>query len=161
MSERGTASMTKASRQLDEMAAFCGALDEEDLRKPCLKDDAGSTVGAVAAHMVEIPAYLGQFLWATGYVTGSPTTGDSHSHGPNHRHAGSEVLPDLPDLMGRLSDGKSSISLLAGLTDEQLESVPPAGSGRFADGRRSLERVIDAIIAHQAALLVMLKRAVA
>jgi len=35
------------------------------------------------------------------------------------------------------------------------------GSGRFSDGRRSLEQVIDAVIAPEAAHLVTLKRAVA
>ena len=35
------------------------------------------------------------------------------------------------------------------------------GSGRFSDGRRSLEQVIDAVIAPEAAHLVTLKRAFA
>jgi len=159
VSERGTKLMTKASRQLDEMAEFFGALDEADLRKPCLKDDAGSTVGAVAAHAAEIYHYLGRFLRATGYVPGSPATGNSHGH--DHGHAAPEALPNLPDLLDRLTGGKAPIGLLAGLTDEQLDSVPPAGSGRFSNGRRNLERAIDALIAHQGALLVTLKRAVA
>lgn len=159
MSKRGTALMAKASRQIDEMAEFIGALDEADLRKPFPKDAAGSSVGAVAAHAAEIYHYLGRFLRDTGYVPGSPATGNSH--GDDHGHAAPEAPPHLPDLLDRLTGGKAPISLLGDLTDEQLDSVPPAGSGRFSDGRRSLERAIDATIAHQAALLVTLKRAVA
>ncbi len=151
--------MTKASQQLDEMTEFFGSMDEADLRKPCLKVDTGSTVGAVAAHAAEISHYLGRFLQDTGYVPESLATGNSHSNG--HGHAATEALPHLADLLERLTSGKASIGLLADLTDKQLDSVPPAGSGRFANGRRSLERAIDAIIAHQAALLVTLKQAVA
>src|SRR5918993_5777237 len=67
----------------------------------------------------------------------------------------------LPDVVDRLTAGKAPIGLLADLTDEQLDSVPPAGSSRFSDGCRTLEQVIDAVIAHQAAHLVTPKRAVA
>src|SRR5215204_6714815 len=67
----------------------------------------------------------------------------------------------LPDVVNQLTGGKAPIGLLADLTDEQLDSVPPAGSSRFSDGSRTLEQVIDEVIAHQAAHLVTLKRAVA
>jgi hypothetical protein len=159
VSERGIELMTIVSRQLDEMAGFFGALDEADLRKPCPDDDAGDTVGAVAAHAAEVYHYLGRFLRATGHVPGSPATGNSQSHG--HGRASPELLPHLPDLLDRLTAGKAPIGLLADLTDEQLDSVPPAGSGRFSNGRRSLAGTIDAVIAYQATHLVMLKRAVA
>lgn len=76
---------------------------------------------------------------------------ESHGHAP-------EALPDVRD---RLTGGKAPISLLADLTDEQLDTVPPAGSSPFSDGSRTLNRVIDAVIAHQAAHLSTLKRSVA
>jgi len=151
--------MRKASRQLDEMVEFFGTLDEADLRNPCPDDDtgdsAGDTVGAVAAHMAQGYHFLGRFLQAEGYVSGPPSTGNKHSH--DHGHA-PEALPDIRD---RLTGGKAPIGLLADLTDEQLDSVPPAGSSRFSDGSRTLEQVVDAAIAHQAAHLVTLQRAVA
>lgn len=153
MSKRGTELMTKASRQLGEIAEFFGTLDEADLRKPCPDDDAGDTVGAVAAHAAEVYHHLGRFLQATGYAPASPATGNSHGHGRRHPPTA------LPDVLDRLTAGKAPIGLLADLTDEQLDNVPLAGSGRFSDGRRTLERVIDAVIAHQAAHLVTLKRA--
>jgi len=159
MGERGTRLMEKANGQLSEIIEFFGTLDEADLRKPCADESAehsaGDTVGAVAAHMAEGYHHLGRFLQAAGYVPGQPAAGNNHGH--DHGHA-PEALPGIRD---RLTAGKVPLGLLADLTDEQLDSVPPAGSSRFSDGRRTLEQVIDAVIAHQAAHLVTLKRAVA
>jgi hypothetical protein len=166
MSERGTALMTKASRQLDEIAAFLGTLNEADLGKPCADASAGDTVdaaaahrggdtvGATAAHMADGYDHLGRLLQTAGCVPGSPTTAG------HHRHHHARVPEALPDLRARLVGGKARIALLADLTDEQLDSVPPA-VGLFSDGRRTLEQVIEAVIAHQAAHFATLKRAVA
>ena len=159
MSERGTRLMAKADGQLAEITEFFGTLDETDLRKSCpdesAEHSAGDTVGTVAAHMAEGYRHLGWFLRATGYVPGPPSTGNNHGH--EHSRA-PDVLPDMRD---RLAGGKVPIRLLADLTDEQLDSVPPASSSRFSDGRRTLEQVIDAAIAHQAAHLATLRRALA
>jgi hypothetical protein len=166
MSARGIDLMTKASRQLDEIAEFLGTLEETDLGKPCADESAGETVGAAgahgggdtvgetAAHMADGYDQLGRLLQTTGYVPGSPTTGD------NHKHDHARTPEALPDLLARLVGGKARIALLADLTDEQLDSVPPA-VGMFSDGRRTLEQVLEAVIAHQAAHLATLKRAVA
>jgi hypothetical protein len=159
MSERGTRLMAKADGQLSGMIEFLGTLDEADLRRPCAdesaEDSAGDTVGAVAAHMAEGYHHLGRFLQAAGYVPGPPATGNNHGH--DHGRA-PEALPEMRD---RLTGGRAPIGLLAELSNEQLDSLPPAGSSRFSDGRRTLEQVIDAVIAHQAAHLLTLKRAVA
>lgn len=168
MSERGTELMRKASRQLDEMAEFFGSLDDADLRKPCPEDGIGDrsdgdTVGAVAAHMAQGYHFLGKFLQADGYVPGSPAAGNRKGRGHRYGrgHGGTLAPAALPDVVDRLTGGKAPIGLLADLTGEQLDSVPPAGSSRFSDGSRTLEQVIDEVIAHQAAHLVLLKRAVA
>ena len=157
MSERGTRLMVRADTQLSEMIEFFGTLAEADLRKPCPDESAehgtGDTVGAVAAHVADGYHHLGRFLQATGYIPGPPATGNNHGHG----HA-PEALPDIRD---RLTSGKTPIGLLADLTGEQFDSPPPVGTSRFSDGRRTLEQVIDAAFAHQAAHLVTLKRAVA
>jgi hypothetical protein len=172
MSERGTALMTKAGRQLDEIAAFLGTLNQADLAKPCADGSAGDTVdaaaahragdtvGATASHMADGYDHLGRLLPTTGYVPGSQPGGDHHSHDHSHDHDHARVPEALPDLRARLMGGKARIALLADLTDEQLDSVPPA-VGLFADGRRTLEQVIEAVIAHQAAHFATLKRAVA
>jgi hypothetical protein len=162
MSARGTDLMTKASRQLDEIAEFLGTLNEADLSRPCPDESTGDavahpggdTVGATAAHMADGYDHLGRLLQAAGHGPGSPTTTG------HHRHDHARVPEALPDLRARLVGGKARIAPLADLTDEQLDSVPPA-AGLFSDGRRTLEQVIEAVIAHQAAHLETLKRAVA
>ena len=156
MSERGARLMAKAQRQLSEMIEFFGTLDEADLRKPCTEESAedspGETVAAVAAYTAEGYHHLGRFLEAAGYVSGIPETGNGHGHG--------HVPEALPDMRDRLVVGKSLIGLLGDLTDEQLDSVPPAGSSRFSDGCRTLDQVIEAVITHQEAHLLTMRRAV-
>ena len=167
MSERGTRLMAKADSQLSEMIEFFGTLNEVDLHKPypdeSTEDSAGDTVGAVAAHMAQGYHFLGKFLQADGYVPGSPATGNRKGCGHRYRPGHGRTFPPaaLPAVVDRLTAGKAPIGLLADLTDEQLDSVPPVGSSRFSDGSRTLEQVIDEVIAHQAAHLATLKRAVA
>lgn len=167
MSERGTRLMAKADGQLSEMIEFFGTLNEVDLHKPypdeSTEDSAGDTVGAVAAHMAQGYHFLGKLLQADGYVLGSPVTGNRKGSGHRYRPGHGRTLPPaaLSDVVDRLTAGKTPIGLLADLTDEQLDSVPPAGSSRFSDGSWTLEQVIDEVIAHQAAHLATLKRAVA
>jgi ubiquinone/menaquinone biosynthesis C-methylase UbiE len=162
VNERGTELMRKASRQLDEIAEFFGTLNDADLRKPCPGDSGGDTVGAVAAHMAQGYHFLGKFLQAGGYVPGSAATGNRKGRGHCYRkgHGCTFAPAALPDVVDRLTGGKAPIGLLADLTDEQLDSVPPAGSSRFSNGSRTLEQVIDEVIAHQAAHLMRLKGAV-
>jgi hypothetical protein len=171
MSERGAKLMTKASRQLDEIAGFLGTLDEADLHKPC-PDESGATgghagggsVGATFAHIADGYQHLGRFLQGTGYVAGSPSAGSSHGHEHRHGHGdhhGHTPAPQaLPDLRDRLISGKAPIALLADLADDHLDTVTPAVNP-FSDGRRTLEQVIEAVIAHQAEHLATVKRALA
>ena len=55
----------------------------------------------------------------------------------------------LHHLLHELSTAQGALSLLADLTDDQLDDVPPAGSARFSDGQRTLEQVISAMLNHQ------------
>jgi hypothetical protein len=127
------------------------------------EDSVGDTVGAVAAHMTQGYHFLGKFLQANGYVPGSPATGNRKGRGHRYRPGHRRTLPPaaLPGVVDRLTARKAPIDLLVDLTDEQLDSVPPAGSSQFSDGSRTLEQVIDKVIAYQAARLVTLKRAIA
>lgn len=152
MSERAGELMRKASRQIGDIAEFFDTLDEADLRKP-VPGRAGDTVGAAAAHMAEGYHYLGRFLQAAGYVPAPPATANSRY---GHGHAAG-----LSNMRDRLASGRNPIGLLGNLSSGQLASLPPAGSSRFSDGRRTLEQAIEDVIAHQAAHLVTLKGAVA
>lgn len=156
MSERGTELMTKASWQLDETAELVGTLADADLRKPCLDDapdNAGDTVCEVATHMADGYDRLGGLLQATCHAAEAPGAGH------NHRHESARTPAHVSDVLSRLTAGTVPIGLLANLSDAQLDSVP-AAAGRFSDGRRTLEQVIDAVIAHQSTHLDVLKRAV-
>jgi hypothetical protein len=162
VSHRGTELRTRMSQQLDEITEFVGTLTDADLRKPCPDEtghDAGHTVGAAATHLADGYQRLGQFLLSAGYVPGSPAAGTSHGHGHGYGHQHAQAPVGVPDLLDRLVGGKAPIGLLAELTDEQLDSVP-ASANRFADGHRTLEQVINEVIAHQAAHLEALRRAV-
>ncbi|MDX5961938.1 hypothetical protein SIM91_01015 [Rhodococcus opacus] len=158
MSERGIELMTTASRQLDEMADVVASLSGPDLRKSCPDDSAGDTIGALAVHMAEGYHFLGRFLQAAGYGPGGRPPGNGRGHAHGHERA--QPPAAASEVLDRVSAGKAPIGLLADLTDEQLASVPGTGSIRFSDGRRTLEQVIEAVIAHQATHLNMLRRAV-
>jgi hypothetical protein len=49
---------------------------------------------------------------------------------------------------------------IADLTDRELDAIPPEGSFRFCDGRRSLEAVLASLLKHQAHQLATLEAAV-
>lgn len=158
MSVRGTELMTKAGRQLEEISEFVESLHDEDLRRPC-QDESGhgsGDVGAAIMHVVEGYQRLGQFLRSTGYVPGSPDTG--RIHGDGHGHA--QRPETVAELRDRLMGGRVQLDLMRQLTDDQLDSVP-ARVNQFADGNRTLGQVIETVLAHQAADVVTLRRAVA
>lgn len=56
---------------------------------------------------------------------------------------------DLRGLLERLSAGQEALALLAELTDEQLDTVPPAGTFRFCDGHRTIVLVVSGALKHQ------------
>jgi hypothetical protein len=65
----------------------------------------------------------------------------------------------LDDLLQRLSAARDALGLLAELSDEQLDAVPPAGGMRFCDGRRTLEQIMSSLFKHQRHQVDALKRA--
>lgn len=150
MSQRGTLLMERATRQIDEIAELFAALGETDLARPSL-DRPGRTVGEEAAHIAEGYHFMGRFLESAGYPPGAMAGRGVHGRG---------VAPTLSGLRERLSGARAAIARLAGLTDEQLDDVPPAKTSRFSDGSRNLEQVIEEVIDHQAGHLTELKRAV-
>jgi hypothetical protein len=53
-------------------------------------------------------------------------------------------------LLDQLTSGGKAIARLGGLTDEQLDVIPPASDLRFVDGQRTLEQILTAMLKHQA-----------
>jgi hypothetical protein len=76
-------------------------------------------------------------------------------HGSNY---GADHV-ELQDLLDQLSVARGALSVLADLTDEQLDTVPPAGGMKFCDGQRSLEQVVTSLLNHQSHSLDALKAA--
>jgi hypothetical protein len=68
---------------------------------------------------------------------------------------------NLDGLLQRLSTARDAFGVLAELTDEQLDSAPPAGSFRFCDGHRTLEQVVAGLLKHQTHQIDAMKAAVA
>ncbi len=56
---------------------------------------------------------------------------------------------DREGLLKRLAAGRNALRIMAELTDDQLDAVPPPGSFRFCDGQRDLELVITGLLKHQ------------
>lgn len=150
MCARGEALMKKVIRQIGDIDEVFASLNEADLAKarPPGEESGksghaakGRTLGDAAAHIAEGYHFIVRFLRSAGYVPGAPAGGSIHGRGPS---------PTPIELRKRLTEAKSEIGIIADLTDEQLDSVPPAKSSRFSDGRRTLEQVIEEAIAHQA-----------
>jgi hypothetical protein len=68
---------------------------------------------------------------------------------------------DLAGVAKRLSTTRDALRQIAQLTDGELDAIPPAGSFRFCDGRRTLERVVASLFKHQEHQLSALNAALA
>jgi hypothetical protein len=83
-----------------------------------------------------------------------------------HRH-GKDKHPDnyradnihLPALLDRLSAGRAALSVLADLTEAQLDTVPPASEMKFCDGQRTLQQIVTNLLNHQSHQLDALRNA--
>ena len=142
MRGRGSQLLETADRQISRLIGLVSQVDETVLGMPCPgREKLGDgTVGALASHTADsylrIAAFLGR-LPARGH------TPPTHDGGYTAGNVG------LAGLIERLSAGREALSLLADLTDDQLDTVPPAGSFRFCDGQRTLGDVISGLLKHQ------------
>jgi hypothetical protein len=151
MGERGAQLLDTADRQISELIELLSTADDAALKLPCpgrgkLGD---GTVGATASHTADRYHRIAEFLAAPVDARRGHVPGD---HGAEDLH--------LDDLLERLSAASDALGLLAELSDEQLDAVPPAGEMRFCDGRRTLEQILDSLFKHQRHQLDAVKRAV-
>lgn len=56
---------------------------------------------------------------------------------------------DRAALLERLSKARHALGVLAELSEDQLDRVPPASDMRCVDGRRLLEEIVAALLRHQ------------
>ena len=150
MSTRGAQLLDRVTKQIDDIAEVFASLKEADLMKPD-PERQGRTVGDSAAHIAEGYHFVARFLQSAGHVPEAPA-GD-------HVHARPTALSS-PELRKRIAEARNAAGVIAGLTDDRLDSIPPPKSSRFSDGRRTLEQVIEEAIGHQAGHLAQLTRAV-
>lgn len=171
MNVRGQALRATFEEQLDGLAAVLATLDTAGARRPCpgrAKLGDGS-VGTVAAHTVANYERIAAFLADPGAHTRDSS---SRAHAPGQHapgehapggHAPGEHAPaadfDRDALAARVASARDRYRRLASVTDGELEAIPPAGSFRFADGRRTLEQVLTGLLGHQAHQLEALRAA--
>ncbi len=175
--KRGITLHQAADDQISELIALLSEQDERALMLPCPgREKLGDgTVAALTSHTADNYLRIADFLQAnrlTGSREGSerrhrnPRFLGAHlSHGPGRHtegrptdgrhgasshsgHYAAETI-ELPGLLERLSLGRNSLSLLAALTDEELDRVPPASGMRFCDGQRTLDQVLTSLLRHQ------------
>lgn len=100
------------------------------------------TVGAVAAHTADNYQRIADF--ASGLRAG----GREHRPGQHaERYRARENELEL--LLARLAAAREAIATIGRLSDEQLDSVPPAGAMKFADGERTLQQILANLLKHQ------------
>lgn len=144
MSARARQLHATADRQVAELADRLAGAGDADLKRPCpgrarLGD---GTVGAVAAHATDNYGRIARFVAA--YQAGSAQQPHG-SHGQTPE--ASEV--DAAVLLVRLAWAREVLARIRRCSDDQLDSQPPDGAMRFADGERSFEQVISALFKHQ------------
>lgn len=173
MSERSIKLNATAHSQIFELIALLSARGEAALGLPCPgREKLGDgTVAATAAHTADRYQLIARFLQATTQMPGAragveqtrhriPRLLVARGHAPRD-HAESDhdegthdgdytaAAVDLRRVLERLSAGRDALGLLTDLTDQQLDTVPPAGSFRFCDGQRTLEQVVTSLLNHQ------------
>jgi hypothetical protein len=172
VSERAEQLATRLDQELSRMIGFVSGLTESQLDAAC-QDPQGGTVRHVLAHLREGTDQV--VAWAAS-VSPDPSNGASaappvpaaHSHAHPHPHAHSHPHPagpgqpaaDVEQTVGQLRDGGSVIvGAVRGLSDRQLDQVPPATEG-LADGATPLHGIVAFIADDVAGHLRYLKAAV-
>jgi len=164
MSERGTQLFQIADGQLSELIDLLSTRDEAVLGLPCPGREklADGTVGAVATHTADNYIRIAGFIAADATAPPSNRTPRSFrsiasrfgrhgrgGHGPWMHGPSAAGAIDRAGVLDRLSKGREAMRVVAELTDEQLDTVPPAGDMKFCDGQRTLEQIVTNLLNHQ------------
>jgi hypothetical protein len=149
VSERGIQLRDRAERQISELIRLVSARDQAALSLPCPgREKLGDgTVAALAMHTADNYLRIAGFVLGRGHAPPDATAG-GHGEGTHDSNYTAEAV-DRDVLVKRLSAGRDALSRLADLTDDRLDSVPPAASFRFCDGQRTVEQVLARLLNHQ------------
>ncbi len=164
MNERGTQLQETADGQISELIGLISTGGESALRLPCPgREKLGDgTVAACAMHTADNYHRIAGFLQGQRAGAHTRIAKFLHRHGEDkHQDNYRADNIDLPALLDRLSSGQAALSPLADLTDEQLNTVPPASDMKFCDGQRTLEQIVTNLLNHQNHQLDAVKAAIA
>jgi hypothetical protein len=147
VSERGMQLLEMVDGQISALSGLLSSRGEAALSLACPgREKLGDgTVAACALHTADSYDRIAAFV--NGGVLGGPGS----NYGADH--------VELQDLLDQLSVARGALSVLADLTDEQIDRVPPASGMKFCDGQRSLEQVVTSLLKHQSHSLDALKAA--
>jgi hypothetical protein len=179
MSESAVRLQQTADQQISELIDLLSTRDQSALKLQCPgREKLGDgTVAASAMHTADNYHRIADFLKANDYrprahreakqshrlpgFARAPGHTAGHSSG-SHPHSLSYSAQDidLPCLLERLSTARESLCPLADLSDEQLDTIPPAGEMKFCDGQRTLQQTLASLLNHQRHQLDALTRAV-
>jgi hypothetical protein len=148
VTDRGEQLASTIDQQSREFAQFLTGWTESDLRLPCA-DPSGSTVDAVLSHLGE--GYDLVLGWLERVAKGAPADGPGSPGGDPAAdgHAHDHQPGSLRTHAERLRRGEQTwAALVRGLSDAQLDLVPPAAQD-ITDGTRPLAEIMDRMIEHQ------------
>jgi hypothetical protein len=122
------------------------------LRLPCpAREKLGDgTVAACAMHTADNYHRIAEFLQGQRRGGHTRIAKFLHRHGEDKHHDNYRADNiDLPAVLDRLSAGRAALSVLADLTEAQLDIVPPASEMKFCDGQRTLQQIVTNLLNHQ------------
>ena len=144
MSRRAQQLHESADSQVAELSDRLSAAGEAGLARPCPRRErlGDGTVGAVAAHTIDNYHGIARFVTAL-------RDGVEEHHAGEHPTRGRGADVELGALLARLASARAALATIGQLSDEQLDSVPPAREVRFADGQRTVEQIVASMPKHQ------------
>jgi len=166
VNQRAAELFNRAEGQILALNTLLAGVDDSALGLPCRAKLGDGTVGAISMFIADNYLRIADDVHEAS--TQARPTRSGHripkwaSHGrPQHRdpsgrdqpHAANDSYTgpfELRAIIERLAVARRRVLTLADLTDAQLDSIPPSGAMRFADGKRTLERVITGMLTHQA-----------
>jgi hypothetical protein len=164
MPERSERLHATADGQIADLTGLISTVDEATLRLPCpgRQKLGDGSVGASVRHTADNYQRIAGFIQTSQRMSGAhePTL---HGGRPRHgdEYAGGDLDLDLDRMVEELSASRDSLGKIAGLTDSELDAIPPKDSFRFCDGQRTLEQVLAGLLKHQGHQVDTLRAAIA
>ena len=176
MSDRAEQLYTTANGQIEQLVALVSSIDDATLRLPAPgREKLGDgTIGALLAHTADNYQRIAEFVQTSDRMSATHSPRQSGGrriprfmrvlghrppehpdHGPGAA-AGGHGKPytadsvDAAEILKQLALSRGKLTQVNGLTDSQLNAVPPDGSFRFCDGKRTLQQVLASLLNHQA-----------